>query len=114
MCQSRLLMAVALLLSLSFAAPLAAQGKGPRERPGKAARVYEDPASTRGESDGYACGLGDGRKGERYDPARHAEYRDAKNGYTASYGARDGYRNNYRDGFRRGYEEGYRRGTRGR
>ncbi len=112
MCQGRLPAAVACLLSLWLAVPAAAQksgGKGPRV---KAARVYQDPAFSRGETDGYACGADDGRKGDRYDPARHGAYRGGDGGYTAGYGARDGYRTNYRDGFRKGYEEGYRKGMR--
>ena len=75
-------------------------------------RPHQEPAFAAGFEDGYERGLGDGRDGERYDPVRHREYRDAENGYTASYGSKDAYRNNYRAGFRQGYEEGYRDGTR--
>ena len=129
MCQGRLLTAVAFLLSLSVAAPVAAQkpsNKGQRrdrpvvlerrsqpERTGKPARVYQDPAFARGGADGHARGLDDGRDGDRYDPARHTAYRSGDAGYAASYGTKDGYKTNYRDGFRHGYEEGYRKGTRG-
>ena len=125
MCKARLATTVAVLLSLLLGAPVAAQkpGKAPRrqagldrpagiERPGRPARVYQDQAFSRGESDGYARGLEDGRKGERYDPVRHSAYRDGDGGYAASYGTRDGYKTNYRDGFRQGYEEGYRKGAR--
>ena len=123
MFQGRLLTAVAWLISLSLPVPLAAQksptketrrGQLAIERSGKAARVYQDPAFARGETDGYSRGAEDGRKGERYDPARHAAYRDGDDGYGAGYGPRDGYKTNYRDGFRKGYEEGYRKGTRAR
>jgi hypothetical protein len=118
----RIFSAIACVLSLSLAVPLAAQ-KSPNkasrrdrpvavERSAKATRVYQDPAFARGESDGYARGLDDGRSGERYDPARHAAYRDGDGGYAAEYGPRAGYKTNYRDGFRQGYEDGYRKGTR--
>lgn len=114
------LMAIAALLtSLSLAAPAAAQGKGARairpprvDGPSKAVRGFQDPAFSRGKSDGYRRGVEDGRKGERYDPVRHPEYRRGDAGYAKAYGARDGYKTIYRDGFRQGYEEGYREGAR--
>lgn len=75
---------------------------------------YQEPAFARGYSDGYKKGREDGDDGDRYDPVRHGDYRDADNGYRGEYGSKDAYRNNYRGGFRRGYEEGYRDFGRGR
>ena len=75
-------------------------------------RVYQEPASARGYSDGFEKGLDDGRDRDRYDPVRHSDYRKADQGYSKSYGSKDAYRNNYRAGFRQGYEDGYRDGTR--
>ena len=43
---------------------------------------------------------------------RTGAYRTGDQGYTDTYGPRDGYKNNYRAGFRRGYEDGYRARTR--
>jgi hypothetical protein len=72
---------------------------------------YQEPASARGYSDGYARGLSDGRDHDRYDPVGERDYRDGDNGYSGAYGSKDAYKNNYRAGFRQGYEEGYRDGT---
>ena len=79
-----------------------------------APRIYQDSASATGYDNGYGLGLLDGRDGQRYDPVRHRDYRDAQRGYAPSYGSRDGYRTNFRSGFRQGYEDGYREGTRSR
>jgi hypothetical protein len=81
---------------------------------GNTPRIFQDPASTRGYENGYDLGLLDARKGERYDPVRHRDYRDANRGYASSQGSRDGYKTNFRTGFRQGYEDGYREGTRTR
>ena len=75
-------------------------------------RIYQDPASTKGYDSVYDLGLSDGRDGQRYDPVRHRDYRDADRGYTSAYGSRDGYKSNFRTGFRQGYEDGYREGAR--
>ena len=75
-------------------------------------RRFEEPAFTRGYSDGHARGLEDGRNQQRYDPVGSRDYRNADQGFQDSYGSRDAYRNNYRAGFRQGYEDGYRDGTR--
>ncbi len=80
----------------------------------RAPRGYQEPAQARGYSDGFAQGAEDGRDGDRYDPVRHDDYREADQGYSGSYGQKDAYKNNYRAGFRQGYEEGYRTGARGR
>jgi hypothetical protein len=89
-----------------------------REIPGRgranAPRLYQDSASATGYDNGYDLGLLDGRDGQRYDPVRHKDYRDAQRGYAQSYGSRDGYRTNFRSGFRQGYEDGYREGARTR
>ena len=75
-------------------------------------RNFQDPASASGYDSGYDRGLIDGRDGQRYDPVRHKDYRDAERGYAESYGSRDGYKTNFRTGFRQGYEDGYREGSR--
>lgn len=75
---------------------------------------YREPAAARGFTDGYARGLRDGRDRRRYDPVGSRDYREADNGYAASYGSLDAYRTNYRAGFRQGYEEGYRSAARRR
>ena len=81
-------------------------------RRGSASRVSQDPATAKGYDAGYNRGLTDGREGQRYDPVRHRDYREAERGYESAYGSRDGYRTNFRSGFRQGYEDGYREGTR--
>jgi hypothetical protein len=81
---------------------------------GNTPRLFQDPASTKGYENGYDLGLLDARKGDRYDPVRHRDYRDANRGYASSQGSRDGYKTNFRTGFRQGYEDGYREGTRTR
>jgi hypothetical protein len=78
------------------------------------ARGYREPAFAAGFDNGYEKGLTDGRDGDRYDPVRHRDYRDAERGYRDAYGSRDAYRTNFRAGFRQGYEEGYRAGARNR
>jgi hypothetical protein len=76
------------------------------------ARIFQDPASATGYDSGYDRGASDGRDGQRYDPVKHKDYRDAERGYSESYGSRDGYKTNFRTGFRQGYEDGYRDGSR--
>jgi len=83
-------------------------------RRGNASRVSQDPATSKGYDAGHERGLTDGREGQRYDPVRHRDYRDADRGYESAYGSRDGYQTNFRSGFRQGYEDGYREGTRAR
>ena len=91
------------------------QSRGSQGDAGRSAsRVYQDPATAKGYDYGYERGLTDGREGQRYDPVRHRDYRDAERGYVSNYGSRDGYRTNFRSGFRQGYETGYREGTRAR
>lgn len=93
------------------------QARGSQDDAGRrnsASRVYQDPATAKGYDYGYERGLTDGREGQRYDPVRHRDYRDAERGYVSNYGSRDGYRTNFRTGFRQGYETGYREGTRAR
>jgi hypothetical protein len=77
-------------------------------------RPQQESAFAAGYQDGLDKGASDGREGERYDPVRHREYREAERGYSEAYGSRDAYRDNYRAGFRQGYEEGYRAGARKR
>jgi hypothetical protein len=95
-----------------FRPSLSRRGGGPgyRRAPGRGG--YQDPAFSRGYSDGYERGLDDGDDNDRYDPVRHRDYRDGDEGYFGGYGSRDAYKNNYRAGFRQGYEDGYRDGAR--
>jgi hypothetical protein len=76
-------------------------------------RGYQEPAFARGYADGWDKGLDDGRDRDRYDPARHGDFRSADDGYNRSYGSKEAYQNNYRSGFRQGYEDGYRDGRGG-
>ena len=107
---------LATIICTALAAPVAdddaQRGRG-RGR-GSSSRAYQDPASAKGYDLGHDFGLIDGRPGQRYDPVRHRDYRDADRGYVSSYGSRDGYKTNFRSGFRQGYEDGYRQGTRAR
>jgi hypothetical protein len=91
----------------------AAPFRGRRDVPAQG-RGYQEPAFASGFNGGYEKGLSDGRDGDRYDPVRHSDYRNADRGYSSSYGSKDAYKNNYRAGFRQGYEQGYRDGTRNR
>ena len=90
------------------------QPDNPARGRGNLSRIYQDAASLKGYESGWDLGLLDGRDGERYDPVRHRDYRDADRGYASSYGSRDGYKTKFRAGFRQGYEDGYREGTRTR
>jgi hypothetical protein len=95
--------------------PLRKLAEGPGLTPTvaqRAARLPQNRAFEAGYEVGREKGFADGRAGERYDPVRHQEYRDAAYDYKSEYGDVDAYRNNFRAGFRRGYEEGYRLGTR--
>ena len=125
---------LAIIISTVLGAPLAGEGeqrsrgrtrsvetgqtRAPKDNQGRGrgntSRTYQDPASSNGYDLGHDLGLLDGREGQRYDPVRHRDYRDADRGYASSYGSRDGYRTNFRSGFRLGYEDGYREGTRAR
>ncbi|MGE0592888.1 MAG: hypothetical protein AB7G23_08200 [Vicinamibacterales bacterium] len=84
-------------------------GNGPRAA---GRRAIGEPAFARGFADGYERGLDDGDDGDRYDPVRHRDYRQANDGYFREYGPQDAYRANYRAGFSEGYESGYRDGRR--
>ena len=88
--------------------------QNPARGRGNLPRIYQDAAGLKGYESGWELGLLDGRDGERYDPVRHRDYRDADRGYASSYGSRDGYKTKFRAGFRQGYEDGYREGTRTR
>jgi flagellar biosynthesis/type III secretory pathway protein FliH len=78
---------------------------------GRSSRIL-DPATVNGYDEGFDRGRSDARDGDRYDPVRHRDYRDADRGYLDAYGSMEGYRTNFRTGFRQGYEDGYREGTR--
>jgi hypothetical protein len=71
-----------------------------------------DLAVERGSDDGYAAGLRDGQRGDRFDPIGERRYRAGDRGYDRRYGPRDLYKDRYRDAFRRAYEQGYRDGRR--
>jgi hypothetical protein len=101
---------------LIFLAPLTAgaQGRGRAQRfdaTPPAGRVNEEPAFARGYADGFRHAQEDRRDRRRYEPVGHSDYRDADQGFSRSYGAREAYRNNYRAGFRAGYDAGYRDDT---
>jgi hypothetical protein len=85
---------------LGGAAPGVASGRG-----------YQEPAFTRGYSDGFRHAQEDRQDRRRYDPVGHRDYRDADQGFYRSYGSREAYKDNYRAGFRAGYDAGYRDGT---
>ena len=108
------------VLLTSVPADAQGRGRGPElGRPDAAvfvqrARPQRETAFAAGYEDGLEKGHADGYQGERYDPVRHRDYREAERGYTEAYGSREAYRDNYRAGFRQGYEEGYRAGTRNR
>jgi hypothetical protein len=95
-------------------APLRRGGSGGPILAQRPSRGYQEPAFANGFESGYERGLADGRDGDRYDPVRHRDYREADEGYGRSYGSLDAYKNNYRAGFRQGYEQGYRDGARSR
>ena len=81
------------------------QARGSQDDAGRrnsASRVYQDPATAKGYGYGYERGLTDGREGQRYDPVRHRDYRDAERGYVSSDGSRDGYRTNRAIDYRNG------------
>jgi flagellar biosynthesis/type III secretory pathway protein FliH len=77
-------------------------------------RGFLEPAVARGYDDGWEKGKDDGSDRDRYDPARHSDYRNADDGYSRQYGSKETYQTNYRTGFRQGYEDGYRDGARRR
>lgn len=65
-------------------------------------------AYDQGYSDGVTKAREDMRDGDRYDPARHAWYKDGTRGYNSRYGSRDDYRESYRAGFVEAYDNTYR------
>lgn len=71
-------------------------------------RERERIAYERGAREGRDAGRSDARRGRRFDPERHPDYRRADAGYKRSWGPIDEYRRAFRDGFRRGYEDGFR------
>ena len=97
---------VVLAIGLTLAACAPAYGQwGNRTRTGSyGGYSIERQAFDQGYQDGYRQGRDDARDGDRYDPRRQREYRNADNGRYRSGDARRG----YRQGFERGYEEGYR------
>lgn len=107
---------IALCLVLVAAAlPADAQGRA-RGRlgdvsPPSARSGYQEPAYTRGYSDGFRHAQDDRRDRRRYDPISYRDYQDGDQGFYRSYGSRDAYKNNYRAGFRAGYDAGYRGDT---
>lgn len=76
---------------------------------GGSGRYYgRDPgriAYDEGFRDGVGKGERDGRKGDRFNPWHHGDYRDADDGYHREFGPKYTYQRAYR----RGFEAGYRR-----
>ena len=83
-------------------------GRGEYGRSG--APIYANPAVAAGFNDGYEQGLEDARDGDRFDPIRAKDYRDADNDYDRRFGTKAQWQVAYREGFRSGYERGYREG----
>lgn len=91
----------------------AARGRYPGEIYGRGGvGGYRDVAWQNGYNEGVAAGRDDANDGDRYDPHRHNQYKNADRGYNSSYGNKDGYKAAFREAYLRGYEEGY-RGVRG-
>ena len=78
-------------------------GNGGRSR----APIYANPAMAAGFNDGYEQGFEDARDGDRYDPIRAKDYRDADNDYDRRFGTKAQWQVAYREGFRAGYQQGY-------
>jgi len=72
-------------------------------------RAYDN-----GFREGIKAGDNDGRRGRRYEPSRHGDWRDADDGYRREYGDHNLYRRNFRSGFEAGYSQAYRRYDYGR
>jgi hypothetical protein len=70
-------------------------------------RQIERVAYDRGFHEGLEAGDKDARKGRRYEPYRHDDWRDADEGYRRSYGDREFYRRSFRSGFEAGYSQAY-------
>ena len=77
-------------------------------------RYGERVAYDNGYRDGIKAGENDGRRGRRYEPSRHGDWRDADDGFRREYGDHNLYRRNYRVGFEQGYSQAYRRSDNGR
>lgn len=77
-------------------------------------RNIERVAYDKGFHEGVEAGEHDARRGRRYEPSRHDDWRDADEGYRRDYGDRNFYRQNFRSGFEAGYAQGYRRYDDGR
>ena len=123
--------ALLLASALAIAAPgcaLAAYSaepqRGPRQPPVDDRWVHRDDRDIRrggarydlavehGVDDGYAAGLRDGQRSDRFDPVGERRYRAGDRGYDRRYGPRDLYKDRYRNAFRRAYAQGYRDGRR--
>lgn len=76
-------------------------------------REIERVAYDNGYREGVKAGEKDARRGRRFEPASHDDWRDADDGYRRGYGDREMYRRSFRGGFERGYAEGYRQYDRG-
>jgi hypothetical protein len=102
----RQLTAAAMVAIIGFAAPACAAQRRFGYPPG----VWQgsDRAYTSGYNEGRKEGEDDGRRGRRFDCARHDEFRDADKGYRGN-GPRGRYREIFREGFIEGYSDGYRR-----
>ena len=109
-----LLLASALVIAApgcALSAYSAEPQRGPRQDIRRGGTRY-DLAVEQGAEDGYAAGLRDGQRSDRFDPVGERRYRAGDRGYDRRYGPRDLYKDRYRAAFRRAYEQGYRDGRR--
>ncbi len=60
-----------------------------------------------GYNSGIERGRRDRRRGERFDPSRHSDYRNANKDYSSRLGDRYTYERYFRDAFVTGYRDGY-------
>ena len=71
-------------------------------------------AYARGYEEGREDGWNDARRGRRFDPRRHNEFRHADSRYSRRDGNRGAYRELFRRGFIAGYQEAFRAYSRNR
>jgi hypothetical protein len=77
----------------------------PRRAP--EARHAYDIAYQRGHREGLRAGARDAHRSRRYDPRRHASFREGDRGYRHGLGPPVAYASGYRRGFERGYHRSY-------
>ena len=64
-------------------------------------------AQQQGYRDGLYTGSSDAQRGQSYNPQRSHFYKEARSGYSSSYGNRGQYQQAYRQGFLQGYQQGF-------